>query len=100
MNELAALYEKIAALGLPFVLFLALVGNRLRVYYWGWRVDELIAEQAREDAECDARAAAQAAAYEQRIARLEARNEKLIEALLESAGVSERAVAALTKRTL
>ena len=41
MGELVGLYEKVAALGFPFMLSVALVGSRLKVWYWGWWVEEL-----------------------------------------------------------
>lgn len=35
IDSLASAYSRISALGFPFMLFLALVGSYLEVYYWG-----------------------------------------------------------------
>lgn len=63
MDEALSIYNKVAAAGFPFMLFLALVGSRVGFFYWSREYEALKAEKEETKRAC----AAQKAEYDQRL---------------------------------
>lgn len=55
LKDLQAIYSVISALGFPFMLFIALAGTKLRVWYWAWYVLDLVKQATEQKTEFEAR---------------------------------------------